>query len=103
MTLVAEKEEAKEFRYGVPDDIYSEWRAAQRRIGLPQNQILHRLVRFLLEQDQVTQGMILKTLEPRPDLIEFVLRNIARQKTQKRPGVYGALAAKKGNPTQGGE
>jgi hypothetical protein len=101
MGVVAEKEDAKEFRYGVPEDIYSEWRAAQRRIGLPQNQILHRLVRFLLAQDQVTQGMILGQLEPRPDLIAFLLNSIAQKKKPHRPGVFGTIAAKKGKPDAG--
>lgn len=79
MELVAEKENAeepKEFRYGVPPDVYSEWRSAQARIGLPQTQIIHRLVRFLLSQDQVTQMMILGTIEPRKDLLEFALNRV---------------------------
>jgi hypothetical protein len=92
MLLVEEKaseKEPKEFRYGVPPEMYSEWREVQKRIGLPQTQILHRLVRFLLDQNEITQGMILGTLTPRPDLIEFALK---RAKPH-RPGVFATLAA----------
>ncbi len=77
MMVVEEKlsvNEPKEFRYGVPPQMYSDWREAQRRVGLPQTQIIHRLVKFWLEQDEVTQGMILETLTARPDLIEFALK-----------------------------
>lgn len=74
MGFVTDDEEPKEFRYGVPAEIYSDWRAAQKRIGLPQTQILHRLIKFLLSQDQVTQAMILGQLDPREDLIAFVLK-----------------------------
>lgn len=92
MQVVEEKateNEPKEFRYGVPPEMYSEWREVQKRIGLPQTQILHRLVKFLLEQDEVTQGMILGTLTARPDLIEYALK---RAKSH-RPGHFPTLAA----------
>jgi hypothetical protein len=47
----------------VPEDVYTEWRAVQKRLGMPQRQMLHRLIRFLLAQDQVTQMMILGQVE----------------------------------------
>lgn len=92
MQVVEEKateNEPKEFRYGVPPEMYSEWRDVQRRIGLPQTQILHRLVKFLLEQDEVTQGMILGTLTAREDLIEYALAG------RRRAGRIMRKAAKK--------
>lgn len=93
MQVVAEKEndeEPKEFRYGVPAEMYAEWRAAQKRIGLPQTQIIHRLVRFLLDLDEVTQAMVLGTIEARKDLIEFAL--------QQRQAHGHRVAAKKRRP-----
>lgn len=81
MYFVEEKEieiSPREFRYGIPGDLYSDWIRAQKRIGLPQTQILHRLVRFLLSQDELTQGMILGTLTPRPDLLAYILNSKLR-------------------------
>lgn len=75
-----EKVEPKEFRYGVPEDIYGEWRALHKRTGVAQVQILHRLIRFLLSHDQVTQQMILGLIDARPDLIEFVLKRPRKAK-----------------------
>jgi hypothetical protein len=89
MRLVTEDDERKEFRYGVPAEMYADWRAAHKRIGLPQTQMLHRLVKFLLAQDQVTQMMILGQLEPRPDLLEFVLRQRAPLPNPRDARAYG--------------
>ena len=77
---MAEKksDEPTEIRYGVPADLFPLWREAQRRIGLPQTQILNRLVRFFLAQDEVAQMLLLGTLTPRSDLLELVLRKPLR-------------------------
>jgi hypothetical protein len=94
MELV-EEIEAKEFRYGVPEDVYTEWRAVQKRLGMPQRQMLHRLIRFLLAQDQVTQMMILGQVEAKDDLIEFSLK---RARFVKRDASGRIIATRDSGP-----
>ncbi len=71
-------DKAREFRYGIPADVYRQWIRLHERSGLPQSQILHRLVRFLVSQDDVAQGMILGTITPSDDLIELLLKRLAK-------------------------
>jgi hypothetical protein len=82
---LTEENGGKEFRYGIPREYKSLWRIMVARTGLPQTQVLHRLVQFLLEQDDVAQAMVLKTVRPSEDLVELLVKRMA----QRRKGYAG--------------
>lgn len=69
----------KEFRYGVPEELYERWLELHNRTGIPQRQILHRLVTFLLEQNELTQSMVLGAVSPTPELLELAIKRATKQ------------------------
>lgn len=64
------------FRYSIPAKSREKWVALYERTGIPQTQILNRLVEFILLQDETTQSMILGTLKPTEELLEIALRRM---------------------------
>lgn len=71
-------EKLKETRYGVPSELHREWKKLLKRTGIPQVQVLNRLVRFILLQDEITQGMVLGSLSLSPELLSIALRRASK-------------------------
>lgn len=68
----------KSTRIVVKSEIADDWEAMRTRTGLSQQEVFDRLVRFLFEQDELAQAMILRTIQPRADLVELTLRRLAQ-------------------------
>lgn len=93
----------KEFRYGPPKERYEEWIALHKRTGIPQQQILHRLVHLVLDQPPELQNILLGTMPVTDDLIELVMRSLKkdssrRQQVSRLPPDDSTTATGEGEP-----
>jgi hypothetical protein len=79
------EEEKKSARIVFPPEFRAEWWKLIRKKGMTQQGAVERLIRFVLDQDDLIQSMILDQVDTSDDLMTVALKRIAARKKSKPP------------------
>lgn len=63
--------------FRLPEDAISSFDATLSRSGMSQQELLARLTRWFVQQDEIAQAMILGQVPATPDLVEVILHRMA--------------------------
>lgn len=89
--------EPKNLRIVIPAELKDQWNALVEGKGISQQKAIEALVKFLLDQDDLAQSVVLGQVKPTPDVMRVIFERIAEKAGDPRL----RMAAKPTGPTRG--